>query len=237
MLRKKLKKMLTNLVKICMIGGVIVIQCLGFSTKAFASEITPYQLPKEAITYHEKDKVVFVSAGHMGTKQGLDCGAVAKDGRYEADMNLKLAKEIGRELEKKGIKVKYNRLGDKYESLKQARDTANNSGADYTLFIHYNSSKNTKAEGHEVYYNTAVYDKEGQVINKRIASEINDAIGDSLGNSDRGVFPSKFYNRNVKIKGCLLETAFISNQEELDSLDTNHENLAKNIADTIYNNL
>ncbi len=236
MLKEKIKKILKKVVKIIVVGGLIVIQAMGFSIKTFASEIEPYQLSEECITYWD-DKTVFISAGHMGTQQGLDCGAIALDGRAEADMNLKLAKEIGKELEKKGIKVKYNRTGDKYESLKQARDTANNSGADYALFIHYNSSTNKKAQGHEVYYNTAVYDKNGQVINKKIANEINDAIGESLGNSNRGVFPSKFYNKNVNIKGCLLETAFITNEEELNRIDKNHNKLAKNIAEAIYDNL
>lgn len=237
MIRKKVKRLLNKIVKITIISGMIIINCFGFSVKSFASDIKPFKLDKSSITYIEKQNKVLIQPGHMGKGTGLDPGAIAADGRFECDLNLKLAKEIGAILEQSGIKVEFTREGDVYQSLGEVKNIANNSDADYFLSVHFNSAEDNKAKGTEVYYNTAVYDNNGKVINKKIAEECSKNMSKALNTIDRGSKPSEFYNRNIKTKGCLIEGGFISNKDELKKIDDNFSNLAKSIANSIINGL
>ena len=78
---------------------------------------------------------VFLDAGHGGVNPGATF-----EGRRESDDVLELTLAIGNILEENGIDVEYSRTTDIYESPGQKAREANESGADYFVSIHRNSS-------------------------------------------------------------------------------------------------
>ena len=88
---------------------------------------------------------------------GTDPGAVYR-GRQEKDDNLELTLEVGKILEENGIDVVYTRTTDVYQTPFEKARLANESGADYFISFHRNSSpSDNQYEGVEV----LVYDKNG----------------------------------------------------------------------------
>ena len=57
----------------------------------------------------DEGKLVVIDAGHGGE----DCGAVGADGKYEKDLNMEIAAEIGALLTERGYTVIYTRTEDK----------------------------------------------------------------------------------------------------------------------------
>ena len=103
-------------------------------------------------------KVIMLNPGHGGGESG----AVGPTGLVERDINLKVALYLRTMLEGAGATVimthtddrdldgtdHYSGTRDRYNRLKVGRDAE----ADVLIFIHHNSSVNTKAEQIEVYY-------------------------------------------------------------------------------------
>ena len=82
------------------------------------------------------DITIALDAGHGGSDPGA-----TYNGRAEKDDTLRLTRAVGKILEMNGINVYYVRDNDEYETpFKKATD-ANNSGADYFISIHRNSSE------------------------------------------------------------------------------------------------
>ena len=78
---------------------------------------------------------IVLDAGHGGE----DPGAVYKD-RKEKDDNLKLALAVGRILEDNGVDVVYTRTTDVYQTPFEKARIANETGAEYFISFHRNSS-------------------------------------------------------------------------------------------------
>lgn len=78
---------------------------------------------------------IVLDAGHGGT----DPGAVY-NGRNEKDDNLALAQAVGKILEDNGVDVVYTRTEDIYQTPFEKARIANQSGADYFISFHRNSS-------------------------------------------------------------------------------------------------
>ena len=78
---------------------------------------------------------IVLDAGHGGT----DPGAVY-NGRNEEDDNLALAQAVGKILEDNGVDVVYTRTEDIYQTPFEKARIANQSGADYFISFHRNSS-------------------------------------------------------------------------------------------------
>ena len=96
---------------------------------------------------------IVLDAGHGGT----DPGAVY-NGRNEKDDNLALAQAVGKILEDNGVDVVYTRTEDIYQTPFEKARIANQSGADYFISFHRNSSpEDNQYQGVEV----LVYDKSG----------------------------------------------------------------------------
>ena len=101
-------------------------------------------------TYHNLRKL---QSAHGGT----DPGAVY-NGRNEKDDNLALAQAVGKILEDNGVDVVYTRTEDIYQTPFEKARIANQSGADYFISFHRNSSpEDNQYQGVEV----LVYDKSG----------------------------------------------------------------------------
>ena len=100
---------------------------------------------------------IVLDAGHGGT----DPGAIYKE-RKEKDDNLALTLAVGKILEDNGVDVVYTRTEDVYQTPFEKARIANQSGADYFISFHRNSSpEDNQYQGVEV----LVYDKSG--INMR----------------------------------------------------------------------
>lgn len=227
MLKEKIKKIIKYISKAVIVGGFIFLQINPMIANAV--DIVPYELSEECITYYKDERFVVIEAGHMGVKQGLDCGAIAVDGRYESNMNLELSKLIKKELEKQNIKVEIIRDKDEFISLGQKVKKTNELKPDLSIQTHFNSNINKDATGSEIFYNTAFHDKYGRVI----AKETNEIIGKALVIKAREVQETPYYNKNIEAPSLLLETCFISNKEDLQKYDNNKNTLAKKIADKI----
>ena len=104
----------------------------------------PHPLSISAV--HQKIRIV-VDPGHGGK----DAGAVR--GRYrEKDWNLAVGKELARLLKKEGYEVKMTRESDVFIALGDRAKISNNFKADLFVSIHTNATKNTAANGFQVYF-------------------------------------------------------------------------------------
>ncbi len=100
-----------------------------------------------SVAAQEKKFVVVIDAGHGGH----DPGAMGKISR-EKDINLAVAKELAKLMENnKELKVVLTRKTDKYLTLQERADIANENHADLFICIHTNSSKSSSAYGAETY--------------------------------------------------------------------------------------
>ena len=111
---------------------------------------------------------IVLDAGHGGT----DPGAIYKE-RKEKDDNLALTLAVGKILEDNGVDVVYTRTEDVYQTPFEKARIANQSGADYFISFHRNSSpEDNQYQGVEV----LVYDKSG--IKYEMAQNIVGALGE-----------------------------------------------------------
>ena len=97
-------------------------------------------------------KVVWViDAGHGGHDVGCEFGYV-----YEKDICLAVAKEVGRLVKKdlSDVRVEFTRERDRFLSLQQRCDIANQRGAELFISIHVNSAPNPQARGTESFFAT-----------------------------------------------------------------------------------
>lgn len=90
---------------------------------------------------------IVVDPGHGGK----DPGAVRK-GYREKNWNLAVAKELAALLKKGGFEVRMTRDNDKFIALSERSKIANNFKADLFVSVHTNASKNSRANGFQVYF-------------------------------------------------------------------------------------
>mgnify|MGYP002581884130 FL=1 len=148
---------------------------------------------------------IVLDAGHGGT----DPGAVY-NGRNEKDDNLALAQAVGKILEDNGVDVVYTRTEDVYQTPFEKARIANQSGADYFISFHRNSSpEDNQYQGVEV----LVYDKSG--IKYEMAQNIVGALGE-LGFREIGVKerPGLVVLRRTRMPALLIETGFLNSDED-----------------------
>ncbi len=95
-------------------------------------------------------KMIVLDPGHGG----IDPGAVGKNGLYEKDVNLDIAKILKKLVEDSlKIKILMTRDKDQYISLKARTNFANRNGADIFVSIHCNAApRNKMAGGFETYF-------------------------------------------------------------------------------------
>jgi N-acetylmuramoyl-L-alanine amidase len=94
-----------------------------------------------------KVRTIMIDAGHGGK----DPGAVA-NGVEEKDINLRMAKILGRALQEQGFEVHFTRTTDKFIPLEERTAMANAKNADLFISLHCNALKDTSVKGLEVYY-------------------------------------------------------------------------------------
>lgn len=170
---------------------------------------------------------IAIDAGHGGA----DPGAVYQ-GRQEKDDNLKLALAVGERLQNSGLDVYYTRTEDIYQTPYQKAMVANESGADFLVSLHRNSSEYpNQYTGVE----TLIYDKNGEKA--EIAEDINEEL-ENIGLRNNGVKirPGLVILRRSKMPAVLVESGFINSEEDNRLFDEEFDRIADAIADAILKN-
>ena len=153
-------------------------------------------------------KIIIIDAGHGGTEPGS-----VKQGIQEKDINLQIALQLQKRLEAKGYKVVMTRDDDTAISLKNRAKLANQAKGDLLISIHQNSFRDASVHGIEVYYNS---DK--TTNDQQLAQMIQESLINETGAKNRGIHSDNglVVTRETIMPAVLVETAFISNDDELD---------------------
>lgn len=168
--------------------------------------------------------LIVLDAGHGGSNPGA-----IYNGRQEKDDALALSLEIGRILEENGIDVYYTRTTDVYESTYQKAREANETGADYFVSIHRNSSPYpNQYTGVE----SLVYSRYGAAA--RLAYNINAQL-EQIGFVNQGVNerPNLVVLNSTQMPAVLVEVGFINTDADNQLFDERFYDIAKAIADGI----
>ncbi|MBO5099260.1 MAG: N-acetylmuramoyl-L-alanine amidase [Clostridia bacterium] len=171
---------------------------------------------------------ICIDAGHNFSS--YDTGA-SGNGLREQDITFGIASKLKPMLECVGIEVLMTRtylehnLGlNSEDSLKERCDIANNGKCDLFISIHCNSHTNQSANGTEV----LVYKFGGEA--EKLARQVQAKLIETFNTADRGV---KEYNakvlRSTNMPAILVETAFISNEEDAQLLKDKQYDFAKTI--------
>lgn len=171
---------------------------------------------------------IAIDAGHGGS----DPGAVF-EGRQEKDDNLRLALAVGDILEKNGVDVFYTRTEDIYQTPFQKAQAANQSGADFLVSLHRNSSPiPNQYTGVE----TLVYNRAGEKV--EMAENINSRL-EKVGFRNLGVKerPGLVVLRRSKMPALLVEAGFINSEEDNMLFDEEFDRVAQAIAQGILDTL
>ena len=182
---------------------------------------------------------IILDAGHGGS----DFGATYL-GRREKDDNLRLTLAVGRILENAGVNVLYTRTDDIYESPSRKAQKGNESGADYFVSIHRNSSPyDNQYTGIE----SLVYNKGGAA--EQMARNINRQL-EMVGYVNQGIQertnlavpPADHWKcmgdlRQTNMPAVLVEAGFINTERDNMLFDSRFQQTAQAIADGILMSL
>lgn len=168
---------------------------------------------------------VVIDAGHGGQDGGASKGEV-----IEKDITLAIAQHVAKELKKKGATVVMTRTQDgdvidehapseKFGTMRERKkqdiflrkDIVEKEKPDIFITIHANAIPETKWRGAQVFYH-----KEGHAESEILAKSIQESIRSNLKNTDREALSIKqiYLLKKVGVPAALVETGFISNDEE-----------------------
>ena len=162
---------------------------------------------------------IVIDPGHAG--RNIDPGAVnAATGLQEADVALRVSRMVEKYLLAVGYTVKLTRTEweqEETDDLSYRTALANEWAADVFISLHCNSAENPSAEGYEVW--TSPGDTMGDALATSIYRQIADEFPDRKGRTDYSDGDpdkeSRFYVLvHTDAPACLVEMAFISNEEE-----------------------
>src|SRR5699024_7533991 len=117
---------------------------------------------------------IILDPGHGGHDGGASSGKLK-----EAKLTLKIAKKIKKKLKKYNVTVKMTRTTDKYLSLTERTNIANNWGADAFISVHINSGGGTGFE-------SFIYNGGTSSNTKTLQNKVHAAIMSQIDVKDRG---------------------------------------------------
>ncbi len=169
---------------------------------------------------------IIIDAGHGGFDNGASF-----DGRREKDDTLRLALAVGERLEAAGFPVVFTRTTDVYQKPIDKATIANQSGGDFFVSIHRNSSALPNQ------YNgvqTLVYNDVG--IPAGLARNINAEL-EQIGFNNINVEERKDLAvlRRTSMPAILIEAGFINSDEDNQIFDQSFDEMANAIAVGIAN--
>ncbi len=156
-----------------------------------------------------KEFILILDAGHGGN----DVGTGNSD-YYEKDINMDIVKEMKEMLEFCGVEVVLTREGDETVALDERSSFANESKGDRFVSIHCNyCEEDASVAGLECYYWA------DSMVGESYAKEIISAVEESGKVVVRGIKTEDFHVlRETRIPAVLVETGYISNQEDRENL-------------------
>lgn len=168
--------------------------------------------------------LVVLDAGHGGANPGAMYGD-----RKESEDALNLVLAIGPILEASGIDVYYTRTTDIFETPYQKAQEANETGADYFVSIHRNSSPypNQYSGIESLVYNR--YSRAG-VLAFNINEQLEQVGFINLGVNER---PNLIVLNSTQMPAVLVEVGFINTDADNYLFDTRFDEIAQAIADGI----
>ncbi len=171
---------------------------------------------------------IILDAGHGGMDEG--CG---KNGVEEKDINLKLVLALQEKLTEKGFEVRLTREEDVAMGLAERVNFANELQGDLYISIHQNASEYAEIAGIETWY----YEGDGRE-NQRLATLVQQYLILYTKAKDRGIIESDelYVTRECDMPSCLIETGFITNEEEVQLLSDEEycEKLVQGLTDAIW---
>ena len=222
MLKKMRKKAGALLVMICL--GVIILLCWEAGEHLKDKILRSLETAAEARTGKQ---TVVLDSGHGGS----DSGKVGINGAKEKEINLLIAKEIRRLLEKEKIEVimvreKDEELGkSKVEDLKYRVKIMNEVSPILAVSIHQNSYHEENVFGAQVfYYQTST---EGE----KAAGIIQDALQKVNPDNTKKIKANNTYYilKKTEVPTVIVECGFLSNYKEAQKLVT--EDYQKSVAE------
>lgn len=175
-------------------------------------------------------KLICIDAGHGGK----DPGACA-NGVQEKDIALKVALKVKELLLVNNLKVVLTREDDKYDAPNEKAKKANTAKADLFVSIHCNSASDESANGTE----TLSYDLNGDSFH--FANCVQQELTNICKRRNRGVKQRKDLAvlNSTQMPAILVETAFISNEEERNLLQQEEfqNKIAKSIVKGVCSHL
>lgn len=159
--------------------------------------------------------VVCIDPGHGA----YDTGTHSPDGILEKDIVLKLGLEVGRILEKSGVKVIYTRKDDKTilggnerEDLKKRVKISNDNNADLFVSLHCNRCDKPDVRGIEIWCN------DPNTKSESLAVKIRDELYKLNYTVKRDIKykadSSLYVLRNTKATAALVEVGYLSNESD-----------------------
>jgi N-acetylmuramoyl-L-alanine amidase len=158
-------------------------------------------------------KKVFLGAGHGGADSGATAGGIK-----EKDVNLEITLNVGRELARHGVEVKYSRTGDENEKLNDKIDECNAFSPDLALDIHNNAGG---GDGAEVYHHFG--GGVGKTLAENILKEMVKAGQNSRGAKTRKNSAGRDYFAFIRETACpavIVECAFLDNEKDVALIST-----------------
>ena len=191
---------------------------------------------------------IVLDAGHGGLDGGASKGEV-----IEKEITLSITKKVARQLTRLGAEVILTRSTDgdvlsehapseqfstnrerKKQDIFLREDLVKQHDPDLFISIHANAIPNSKWRGAQVFYH-----KDGHPNSEYLAKAIQQTIRDTVQNTDREALSIKevYLLKKVDVPAALVETGFISNDEERELLATEsyQEKMAFAIARGIEN--
>jgi len=176
----------------------------------------------------EPGRFLAIDAGHGGN----DSGAVNQQiGINEKTITLAISQKLKKVLEDRGHQVRMTRSEDIFIELTRRAEIANTAGTDIFVSIHCNSADNSIATGIETYHHTNA--TTGRVLATKIHEKL---IAAFPSHTNRGVKSANFVVlRETQMPACLVETEFISNNQQAQFLKdpANQQKIATAIAEGI----
>ena len=158
----------------------------------------------------EKTPLVVIDPGHGGEDEGC-----SREGVVEKEINLELALLLSSKLQKMGIDTVLTREDDHTQiSLEDRVKIGEDCNADIYISIHQNACDEKSVEGLETWYSEKSEDS------RRLAQLVNMGALEKTGAKERELVESDelYVIRENSIPACLIETGFLSNSKERESL-------------------
>lgn len=215
--------------RIEVIMGVVLLVAAGFLAKRGAIYVQQSKVGEEKTC-------IVIDAGHGGT----DPGKIGINGKKEKDINLQIAKELKKKLEKEGIEVIMTRESDeglynsssrnkKVDDMKKRCKIIDEAKPVFTISIHQNSYPEEYVKGAQVfYYGQSQEGKElAEILQESMVQQL-----DKENHRTAKANESYYLLKKTESPTVIVECGFLSNSEEAKLLaDKDYQ---KKVAESIH---